>query len=60
MATVVKCISSRKLSENPIKFSLSNAEQRDSWLNSGHWTLVADISTNSLIISTVLTALESP
>jgi len=21
---------------------LSNAEQRDSWLNSGHWTLAAD------------------
>jgi len=42
IATVVKCISSRELSENPIEFSLSNSEQRDSWLNSGHWTLDAD------------------
>ena len=25
-----------------IEFSLSNAEQRDSWLNSGHQTLAAD------------------
>jgi len=30
IATVVKCISSRELSENPIEFSLSNSEQRDS------------------------------
>ena len=42
IATVVKCISSRELSENPIEFSLLNSEQRDSWLNSGHWTLDAD------------------
>ena len=42
IATVVKCISSRELSENPIEFSLSNSEQRDSWLNSGHRTLDAD------------------
>ena len=28
IATVVKCISSRKLSENSIEFSLLNAEQR--------------------------------
>jgi len=42
IATVVKYISSRELSENSIKFSLSNSEQRDSWLNSGHWTLDAD------------------
>ena len=42
IATVVKCISSRELSENPIEFSLSNSEQRDSWLNSGHQTLDAD------------------
>ena len=47
IATVVKCISSRELSENPIKFSLSNSEQRDSWLNSGHQTLDADISWES-------------
>jgi len=40
---VVKCISSRKLSKNSIEFSLSNSEQRDSWLNSGYWTLDADI-----------------
>ena len=39
IATVVKCISNREMSENSIKFSLSNSEQRDSWLNSGHWTL---------------------
>ena len=44
IATVVKCISSRELSENPIEFSLSNSEQRDSWLNSGHRTLDADIT----------------
>jgi len=42
IAIVVKCISSRELSENSIEFSLSNSEQRDSWLNSGHWTLDAD------------------
>jgi len=42
MATIVKCISSRELSKNSIKFSLSNAEQRDSWLNSSHQTLAAD------------------
>ena len=27
------------MSENSIEFSLSNSEQRDSWLNSGHRTL---------------------
>ena len=43
IATVVKCISSREMSENSIEFSLSNSEQRDSWLNSGHRTLDADI-----------------
>jgi len=32
------------MSENSIEFSLSNSEQRDSWLNSGHRTLDADIS----------------
>ena len=42
IATVVKCISSREMSENSIEFSLSNSEQRDSWLNSSHWTLDAD------------------
>jgi len=42
IATVVKCISSRKMSENSIEFSLSNSEQRDSWLNSGHRTLDTD------------------
>jgi len=42
---VVKYISSREMSENPIEFSLSNSEQRDSWLNSGHQTLDADNST---------------
>jgi len=31
------------MSENSIEFSLSNSEQRDSWLNSGHRTLDADI-----------------
>ena len=30
------------MSENSIEFSLSNSKQRDSWLNSGHWTLDAD------------------
>ena len=42
IAIVVKCISSRELSKNSIEFSLSNSEQRDSWLNSSHWTLDAD------------------
>jgi len=32
------------MSENSIEFSLSNSEQRDSWLNSGHRTLDADRS----------------
>jgi len=31
-----------KSNGDSIKFSLSNAEQRDSWLNSGHQTLAAD------------------
>ena len=31
------------MSKNSIEFSLSNSEQRDSWLNSGHRTLDADI-----------------
>jgi len=31
------------MSENSIEFSLSNSEQRDSWLNSSHRTLDADI-----------------
>ena len=43
IAIIVKCISSRELSKNSIKFSLSNSEQRDSWLNSGHQTLDANI-----------------
>jgi len=30
------------MSENSIEFSLSNSEQRDSWLNSSHRTLDAD------------------
>jgi len=34
------------MSENSIEFSLSNSEQRDSWLNSGHRTLDADKITN--------------
>ena len=42
IATIVKCISSRELSENSIKFSLSNSEQRDSWLNSSYRTLDAN------------------
>ena len=44
ITTVVKYISSRELSKNSIEFSLSNSEQRDSWLNSGHQTLDADIN----------------
>jgi len=48
IATVVKYISSREMSENSIEFSLSNSEQRDSWLNSGHWTLDADKDDMSL------------
>jgi len=42
IATVVKYISSREMSENSIEFSLSNSEQRDSWLNSGYQTLDTD------------------
>jgi len=49
IATVVKYISSRKMSENSIEFSLSNSEQRDSWLNSSHRTLDADIWGTKLI-----------
>ena len=53
IAMVVKCISSREISENSIKFSLSNSEQRDSWLNSGHQTLDADKEDRcSLLITT--------
>ena len=33
------------MSENSIEFSLSNSEQRNSWLNSGHRTLDADTRT---------------
>ena len=36
------------MSENSIEFSLSNSEQRDSWLNSGHQTLDAD---NKMLLS---------
>ena len=32
------------MSKNSIEFSLSNSEQRDSWLNSGHQTLDTDNS----------------
>jgi len=39
------------MSENSIEFSLSNSEQRDSWLNSGHWTLDADNGILKKIIS---------
>ena len=35
------------MSENSIEFSLSNSEQRDSWLNSGHRTLDADTYTTT-------------
>jgi len=49
LTIVVKCISSRELSENSIEFSLSNSEQRDSWLNSGHQTLDTDTSFNYTI-----------
>jgi len=42
IATIVKYISSREMSENSIEFSLSNSEQRDSWLNSSHQTLDTD------------------
>ena len=33
----------QKSNGDSIEFSLSNAEQRDSWLNSSYWTLAADI-----------------
>ena len=33
------------MSENSIEFSLSNSEQRDSWLNSSHRTLDANTRT---------------
>jgi len=43
------------MSEDSIEFSLSNSEQRDSWLNSGHRTLDADTSaeprTKALIVA---------
>jgi len=53
IATVVKCISSRELSENSIEFSLSNSEQRDSWLNSGHRTLDADTGTLEWVLDAI-------
>ena len=40
------------MSENSIKFSLSNSEQRDSWLNSGYQTLDTDME-SSLMLTTV-------
>jgi len=43
IAIVVKCISSREISENSIEFSLLNSKQRDSWLNFSHQTLDADM-----------------
>jgi len=42
------------MSENSIEFSLSNSEQRDSWLNSGHQTLDADRKLHSLPESIIL------
>jgi len=36
------------MSKNSIKFSLSNSEQRDSWLNSSHRTLDADKKVQSI------------
>ena len=53
IVTVVKCISSREISENSIEFSLSNSEQRDSWLNSGHRTLDTDsmLPTSTRVLS---------
>jgi len=59
IATVVKCISSREMSENSIEFSLSNSEQRDSWLNSGHWTLDANILLLSMLSSLNISSLIS-
>jgi len=40
------------MSENSIEFSLSNSEQRDSWLNSGHQTLDADTASTGLLVKT--------
>jgi len=37
------------MSENSIEFSLSNSEQKDSWLNSNHWTLDADITEQRVV-----------
>jgi len=39
------------MSEDSIEFSLSNSEQRDSWLNSGHRTLDADSWETSVMFS---------
>ena len=39
------------MSENSIEFSLSNSEQRDSWLNSSHRTLDADNSSRTQLPS---------
>jgi len=38
------------MSKNSIEFSLSNSEQRDSWLNSGHWTLDADTKQETRLV----------
>ena len=53
IAIVVKCISNREMSKNSIKFSLSNSEQRDSWLNSSHRTLDTDTRTRFHTLSTI-------
>jgi len=40
------------MSENSIEFSLSNSEQRDSWLNSGHQTLDTDRVLSRTVLQT--------
>ena len=53
------CISSiEKSNGNSIEFSLSNSEQRDSWLNSGHWTLDADTEEIHCIYLVLIGSLE--
>jgi len=42
------------MSKNSIEFSLSNSEQRDSWLNSGHRGLDADTLTVYANLKTIL------
>jgi len=48
------------MSKNSIEFSLSNSEQRDSWLNSSHRTLDADKFSLSSVVYVLDYLLDVP